>query len=158
MKLDARILKNPLTGFDFKIAKQFIGKSGYFGDYIEDFFKLDKLKHGELLRIDEYNGNFYYGDNNISDFCVYFLPDEFVNQVELVKDLITLSQLLSKLEDITPFTRIVIYDESSDMIFDSEDSETFYFYEYWKLLGEKVYRFADTKIDGKRNIFIFMGP
>ena len=158
MKLDARILKNPLTGFDFKIAKQFTGKSGYFGDYIEDFFKLDKLKHGELLRIDEYNGNFYYGDNNISDFSVYFLPDEFVNQVEPVKDLITLAQLLKKLEDITPFTRIVIYDESSDMIFDSEDSETFYFYEYWKLLEEKVCRFADTKIDGKRNIFIFMGP
>lgn len=87
-----------------------------------------------------------------------FLPDEYVNQVEKIDEDITLAQLLSKLEDITTFTRIVIYDESSNMIFDSEDSETFYFYEYWKLLEEKVYRFADTKIDGKRNIFIFMGP
>ena len=157
MRLDARILKNPLSGFDFKIAEKFIGKSGYFGHSVEDFFHLDKLKHGELLRIDEYNGDFYHG-NNTFDFCKYFLPDEYVNQVEKIDEDITLAQLLSKLEDITPFTRIVIYDESSNMIFDSEDSETFYFYEYWKLLEEKVYRFADTKIDGKRNIFIFMGP
>lgn len=155
MKLDARILKNPLTGFDFKIAKQFTGKSGYFGDYIEDFFKLDKLKHGELLRIDEYNGSFYYGDNDHSDFCKYFLPDEFVNQVEPVKEDITLAKLLSKLE-VSPFTRIVIHDESENMVFDSEDHETFYFYDYWKLLEKKVCRFADTKRDGNRNIFIFM--
>ena len=157
MRLDARILKNPLSGFDFKIAEQFIGKTGYFGSRIEDFFKLDELVHGELVRIDDYNGDFYHG-NNTFDFGKYFLPDEYVNQVEKIDEDITLAQLLSKLEDITPFTRIVIYDESSNMIFDSEDSETFYFYEYWKLLEEKVYRFADTKIDGKRNIFIFMGP
>ena len=156
MRLDARILKNPLSGFDFKIAEQFIGKTGYFGSRIEDFFKLDELVHGELVRIDDYNGDFYHG-NNTFDFGKYFLPDEYVNQVEPIKEDITLAQLLSKLE-VIPNNRIVIYDESSNMIFDSEDSETFYFYEYWKLLEEKVYRFADTKIDGKRNIFIFMGP
>ena len=156
MRLDARILKNPLSGFDFKIAEQFIGKTGYFGSRIEDFFKLDELVHGELVRIDDYNGDFYHG-NNTFDFGKYFLPDEYVNQVEKIDEDITLAQLLSKLE-VIPNNRVVIYDESSNMIFDSEDSETFYFYEYWKLLEEKVYRFADTKIDGKRNIFIFMGP
>ena len=112
--------------------------------------------HGELVRIDDYNGDFYHG-NNTFDFGKYFLPDEYVNQVEKIDEDITLAQLLSKLE-VIPNNRVVIYDESSNMIFDSEDSETFYFYEYWKLLEEKVYRFADTKIDGKRNIFIFMGP
>lgn len=30
MRLDARILKNPLSGFEFKITQEFIGKSGCF--------------------------------------------------------------------------------------------------------------------------------
>lgn len=155
MRLDARILKNPLTGFDFKLAEQFIGKSGYFGNSVEDFFHLDKLKHGELLRIDEYNGEFYYGVNHVSDFCTYFLPDEYVNHVKPIEEDITLAQLLSKLE-VSPFTRIVIHDESENMVFDSEDPETFYFYDYWKLLEKKVCRFADTTRNGKRSVYIFM--
>lgn len=35
MRLDTRILKNPLNGFDFKIAEEFIGKFGYFGNRVE---------------------------------------------------------------------------------------------------------------------------
>lgn len=155
MKLDARILKNPLSGFDFKLAEQFIGKSGYFGNSVEDFFKLDKLKHGELLRIDEYDGGFYYGDNLHNDFSTYFLPDEYVNQVEPVEDDITLAKLLSKLE-VIPSNRVVIYDKSDDMVFDSDNSDALSFYEYWKLLEEKVYRFGDITRNGKRSIFIFM--
>ena len=156
MRLDARILKNPLSGFDFKLAEQFIGKSGYFGDSVEDFFNLDKLKHGELLRIDEWSGDFYYGDDIHHDFCKYFLPDEYVNPVEKIEKDITLGKLLSKLEDITPFTRILIHDEDGDRIFDSDNLDEFGIYEFWKLLEKKVYRFADKKIDGTRSIFIFM--
>lgn len=155
MRLDARILKNPLTGFDFKIAEQYIGNSGYFGNYVEDFFKLDKLKHGELLSIDEYNGSFYYGDNIHSDFCTYFLPDDYVNQVEPIKEDISLAQLLSKLE-VIPCNRVIIYDKSDNMVFDSDNSDALSFYEYWKLLEEKVCRFSDITRNSKRSIYIFM--
>ena len=157
MRLDARILKNPLTGFDFKIAQEFIGKSGYFGNSVEDFFHLDKLKHGELLRIDEYNGEFYYGVNHVSDFCTYFLPDEYVNHVKPIEEDITLAQLLSKLE-VLRCNRVIIYDKSEDMVFDSDNSDplAFNYYDYWTLLEEKVCRFADTTRNGKRNVYIFM--
>jgi hypothetical protein len=157
MKLDARILKNPLSGFDFKIAQEFIGKSGYFGDRVEDFFKLDRLKHGELYHIDEYDGDFYYSGNS-SDFCAYFLPDEYVNQVEPVKEDITLAKLLSKLE-VLRCNRVIIYDKSEDMVFDSDNSDplAFNYYDYWKLLEEKVCRFSDITRNSKRSVYIFMG-
>lgn len=154
MRLDARILKNPLSGFDFKIAQEFIGKSGYFGHMVEDFFKLDKLKHGELLRIGEYNGDFYYGENTF-DFCEYFLPDEYVNQVEPIKEDITLAQLLSKLE-VNQNNRVVIYDKFNDMVYDSDNSNAFSFYEFWKSLEEKVCRYSDITRNGKRSVYIFM--
>lgn len=154
MRLDARILKNPLSGFDFKIAEEFIGKSGYFGNSIEDFFKLDKLKHSELLRIDEYNGDFYHG-NNTFDFGKYFLPDEYVNLVEPIDDDITLARLLSKLE-VLAHHRVVIYDKSEDMVFDSFNLFAFGYYEFWKLLEEKVCRFSDVTKNYKRTIYIFM--
>lgn len=154
MRLDTRILKNPLSGFDFKIAKEFIGKSGYFGSSIEDFFKLDKLKHGELLRIDEYNGDFYYGDY-IGEYCAYFLPDEYVNHVKPIEDDITLSKLLSKLEVFFNH-RVVIYDKSNDIVFDSDNLGEFGVFEFWKLLEEKVCRFSDVTRNYKRTIYIFM--
>lgn len=154
MRLDTRILKNPLSGFDFKIADGFIGKSGYFGNSIEDFFKLDKLKHGELLRIDEYNGDFYYG-NNISDYCTYFLPDEYVNHVKPIEDDITLAKLLSKLEVIST-NRVVIYDKFNDIVFDSDNLDQFSYFEFWKLLEEKVCRFSDITKNYNRTIYIFM--
>ena len=155
MKLDARILKNPLNGFDFKLAEKFIGKSGYFGDRVEDFFRLDELKHDLLLRIDEYNGCFYYGDNIISDFSAYFLPDEYVNQVEPIKECITLAKLLSKLE-VNQNNRVIIYDDFEVMIFDSDDLDSYNYYEYWKWLEEKVCRYSDTTRNGKRSVYIFM--
>lgn len=155
MKLDARILKNPLTGFDFKLAEQFIGKSGYFGDTVEDFYKLDKLKHGELRSIDEYTGYFQYGDNATSDFSTYFLPDEYVNPVKPVADDITLVKLLSELE-VLKCDRVIIYDESENMVFDSDDLDSYNYYEHWKLLEKNVCRFADITRDHKRSIYIFM--
>ena len=154
MRLDARILKNPLSGFDFKKAQEFIGKTGYFGNRIEDFFKLDELTHSELLRINDYNGDFYHG-NTTFDFGKYFLPDEYVNQVEKIDDDITLGKLLSKLEVIQN-NRVIIYDKSEDMVFDSDNSDALSFYEYWKLLDEKVCRFADITRNGKRSVYIFM--
>lgn len=154
MKIDARIIKNPLTGFDFKIAEQFIGKSGYFGHSVEDFFNLDKLKHDELRCIGEYNGYFYHGDNTF-EFSEYFLPDEYVIQVEPIEEDITLAKLLSKLE-VFQNHRVVIYDKSNDMVFDSDNSDALSFYKYWKFLEEKVCRFADITRAGKRNVYIFM--
>lgn len=154
MRLDTRILKNPLSGFDFKIAEEFIGKSGYFGNSIEDFFKLDKLKHCELLRVDEYNGDFYYGDN-IFDYCTYFLPDEYVNHVKPIEEDITLAKLLSKLEVILT-NRVVIYDKSNNIVFDSDNLDEFSFFGFWNLLEEKVCRFSDVTKNYNRTIYIFM--
>lgn len=107
-----------------------------------------------MLRIDEYNGDFYYG-NDTFDFGKYFLPDEYVNHVKPIEDDITLAKLLSKLE-VLMCHRVVIYDKFNDIVFDSDNLGEFSFFEYWKLLEEKVCRFSDVTKNYKRTIYIFM--
>ena len=83
MKLDSRIIKGkkPLDCFDIDIAKQFIGKKGFFGSRESQFMNLDscpKCVVDELKEVDNYDdcpfmtsGNFGYKR---------FLPEEWVKE------------------------------------------------------------------------------
>ena len=83
MKLDSRIIKGkkPLDCFDIDIAKQFIGKKGFFGSHESQFMNLDscpKCVVDELKEVDNYDdcpfmtsGNFGYKR---------FLPEEWVKE------------------------------------------------------------------------------
>lgn len=58
-------------------AKKYIGKYGYFSNYLFDYKDLSKTKHSRLTMVtDEHCVNYPYFDD--VDTFVYFLPDEFV--------------------------------------------------------------------------------
>lgn len=85
MELDKRIIegKRPLTAFDVEIAKQFIGKKGYFSHYIDNYadLKLNTVLgtlgstgdtfHESFCCTEEPFDNYYYE---------FFLPAEWVEQ------------------------------------------------------------------------------
>ena len=84
MELDKRIKegKRPLTCFDIEIAKQFIGKKGYFSHYIDNYADLKNTVLGTLgstgdtfhesfCCIEETFDNYYYE---------FFLPAEWVKE------------------------------------------------------------------------------
>ena len=85
MELDKRIIegKKPLDCFDIDIAKQFIGKKGFFGAHESQFMNLDtcpKCVVDELKEVDNYaacpfttSGNHAYR---------LFLPAEWVKEPE----------------------------------------------------------------------------
>lgn len=81
MKLDPRIIKGkkPLDCFDVDIARQFIGKKGYFGLHTSQFMDLDlcpKCVVDELKKIDEYDSSPFISAGGC---CYsYFLPVEWV--------------------------------------------------------------------------------
>lgn len=68
---------------------------------------------------------------------------------------ITLAKFLSELK-VSKHDRVVIYDDSDNMVFDSDEPELFYYYEFWEMLEETVCRISDVTKNGKRSIFIFM--
>lgn len=77
MELDSRIIegKKPLDCFDTKIAKQFIGKKGYFSDYHNDYTHLCNTEEDILQSLDENHDEAYNGSRNKWEF---FLPAEWV--------------------------------------------------------------------------------
>ena len=81
MKLDSRILegKKPLDCFDVDIAKQFIGKKGYFSDYHNDYTHLCNTEEGVLKSLDEHHDEAYEVTYNKWKF---FLPAEWVKEPE----------------------------------------------------------------------------
>lgn len=85
MKLDSRILegKKPLDCFDTDIAKQFIGKKGFFGMHESHFMNLDtypKCVVDELKEVDNYDDCPFISKGG----CSYrrFLPAEWVKSEE----------------------------------------------------------------------------
>lgn len=82
MKLDKRIIegKKPLDCFDTEIAKQFIGKKGFFSTYDSQFMDLntcEKCYVDELKSVDDYDDYPFITSRNHS--YRLFLPEEWVN-------------------------------------------------------------------------------
>lgn len=81
--------------------------------------------------------------------------EEFVKSIKRIENDITLSKFLSELK-VCKNDRVVIYDDSDNMVFDSDEPDWFMYYEYWKMLEENVCRVSAENGNGKRSIFIFM--
>ena len=81
--------------------------------------------------------------------------EEIVKSIKLIENDITLSKFLSELK-VCKNDRVVIYDDSDNMVFDSDEPDWFMYYEYWEMLEETVCRISDVTENGKRSIFIFM--
>lgn len=81
MELDPRILegKKPLDCFDTKIAEQFLGKKGYFGDYLNEYTHICNTEEDVLQSLDEHHDEAYKGSRNKWEF---FLPAEWVKEPE----------------------------------------------------------------------------
>lgn len=86
MKLDSRILegKKPLDCFDVDIAKQFIGKKGYFSHYIDNYADLKNTALGTLGSAgDTFNGSFGCTEEpNDNYYYEFFMPAEWVKPEE----------------------------------------------------------------------------
>jgi len=85
MELDKRIIegKKPLDCFDVDIAKQFIGKKGFFGAHESQFMNLDscpKCVVDELKEVDNYDDCPFMTSG--SHCYRRFLPEEWVKESE----------------------------------------------------------------------------
>ena len=106
MKLDSRIIKGkkPLDCFDVDIARQFIGKKGYFGTHASQFMDLDlcpKCVVDELKEIDEYDNSPFISAGGC---CYsYFLPAEWVKSEKNYRPF-TLNEFLVKFPMLTNIT------------------------------------------------------
>ena len=81
MELDKRIKegKRPLTCFDIEEAKQFVGKKGYFSDYLNVYTNLCNMQEDVLESLDEHH------DEAFVETCAkweFFLPAEWVKEPE----------------------------------------------------------------------------
>jgi len=78
-----------------------------------------------------------------------------LNSIKRIEEDITLAKFLSELK-VNKNDRVVIYDDSGNMVFDSDDLDLFYYYEFWEMLEETVCRVSDVTENGERTILIFM--
>lgn len=83
MKLDPRIKKDkrPLSCFDVDIAKQFIGKKGYFSNSLSWYSVLKSTWYGTLNEIESQQEECFF-DSESDGYFQYFLPDEWVKEPE----------------------------------------------------------------------------
>lgn len=82
MKLDKRIIsgKKPLTCFDIDKAEQFIGKKGYFSDYLSVYTDIRNMNEYVLQSLDEHNLDKHHDETYIASHVKwkFFLPAEWV--------------------------------------------------------------------------------
>ena len=84
MKLDKRIKegKRPLDCFDTDVAKQFIGKNGYFADNNYAFIDITSddypICYATLTSVDEFQRIAFYDNFDVRHY--YFLPEEWVKK------------------------------------------------------------------------------
>lgn len=83
MELDKRIAdgKKPLDCFDTAIAKQFIGKKGYFSNSLGWYSVLKRTWNGTLDDIESQKEQCFY-DCESEGYFHYFLPAEWVKDPE----------------------------------------------------------------------------
>lgn len=81
MELDSRIKegKKPLTCFDLKEAKQFLGEKGYFSDFFSKYAHISNMKEDVLQSLDEHHDEAFLSTCNKWEF---FLPSEWVKEPE----------------------------------------------------------------------------
>lgn len=81
MELDKRIKegKRPLTCFDIEEAKQFVGKKGYFSDYLDVYTNLCNMQEDVLQSLDEHHDEAFIETGSNWKF---FLPTEYVKPEE----------------------------------------------------------------------------
>ena len=78
-----------------------------------------------------------------------------LNSIKRIEEDITLAKFLSELR-VRKKDRVVIYDSSNNMVFDSGAPDLFEYWEYWEELEENVCRVSDVTADGERTVLIFM--
>ena len=78
-----------------------------------------------------------------------------LNSIKRIEEDITLAKFLSELK-VRKNDRVVIYDGSSNMVFDSDAPDLFEYWEYWEELEENVCRVSDVTENGERTVLIFM--
>ena len=78
-----------------------------------------------------------------------------LNSIKRIEEDIPLAKFLSELK-VRKKDRVVIYDGSSNMVFDSDAPDLFEYWEYWEELEENVCRVSDVTVDGERTVLIFM--
>lgn len=84
-------------------------------------------------------------------------PDEFVKSIRRIDEPVTLSKFLSQLcLKLTKKDRVVVYDDSENMVFDSDAPDWFMYYEMWEVLEETVCRVSDVTENGERTVYVFM--
>lgn len=81
MKLDPRIKSEDdiFHYFNRKKAAQYIGKPGYFADYLDYFDDLDARVPKVLTEINDESGCFFSDEASISGYS-YFIPEELLLQ------------------------------------------------------------------------------
>lgn len=84
MKLDPRIKSEDdiFHYFNRKKAAQYIGKPGYFADYLDYFDDLDARGPRVLTEINDESGCFFSDEASISGYS-YFIPEELLNKKTL---------------------------------------------------------------------------
>lgn len=97
MELDKRIIegKKPLNCFDTEIAKQFIGKKGYFSNSLGWYSVLKSTWDGTLDDIESQQEQCFY-DCESEGYFYYFLPAEWVKEPEKKYRPYTLDEFVNK--------------------------------------------------------------
>lgn len=67
---------------DYRDARVFIGTTGYFSQYKNDFKSLDKCTFGTLMSVIDNTGSYHYvcGENNVA--YIYFYPDVEISNTD----------------------------------------------------------------------------
>lgn len=129
MILDSRIIegKKPLDGFDVEIAKQFIGKKGYFAHYIDSYTDLKYTVLGTLGSTgDTFHESFVCTEETFDNYDYeFFIPAEWVKEEpkyrpytlnEFVSEFSLGDEIIVRLKDKERISHklFVEYDENDD--------------------------------------------
>lgn len=79
--------------------------------------------------------------------------DEFQKSIRRIEEVLTLAKF-SQLKLSPTKDRVVIYDDSCNMVFDSDTPDFFEDYEMREVLEETACRFSDVTEDSVRTVYV----